>query len=395
MENTAIFTISSKNYFAFAKTMLQSVREQHDDVDLFFLLSDEIVDGDILDCDGLFELLLAKDLGIPDFQQMSFAYDIVEFNTAVKPFFIKYLFDKGYRKVIYIDPDILVCNRLDIALDALKEKSIVVTPHLLTPGEDVDKFVPYLLWEQASLQTGIFNLGFLGVSNTVDGREFVRWWSNRCNYLCFDYRDGGVFVDQKWVNLIVCFFDSFFILKHMGYNMSVWNLHERVLIDDNVNGEDPLVFYHFSSIDIDDLTNVAKYGRPPIKLESRPDLRDLFFRYQDAVKNNGYDDSRNFTYAYGYYADGRKISLLDRRIYLACVDNFPDPFQSSGWQFYRMWKKKRYIRSNPNSQNKSIYINIVKSIRELISKILGPFYYHRLKKMYEKRKHINPGSFIC
>ena len=42
------------------------------------------------------------------------------------------------------------------ALEALEKKSIVVTPHVLTIGGDVDKFVPYFLWEQASLQTGIF-----------------------------------------------------------------------------------------------------------------------------------------------------------------------------------------------------------------------------------------------
>jgi lipopolysaccharide biosynthesis glycosyltransferase len=126
MNNTAIFTISSNNYFAFTKTLLQSVRDFHDDVDLYFLLADEVADNKILSEQNLFHLRTVKEIGISDYKKMAFAYDIVEFNTAVKPFFINYLFEKGYEKVVYIDPDILVCNRLD-GSDELNNHSIVVT----------------------------------------------------------------------------------------------------------------------------------------------------------------------------------------------------------------------------------------------------------------------------
>ena len=52
MKETSVFTISSKNYFAFSKTLLESVREYHPEVDLHFLLADEPGDGLLLDGEG-------------------------------------------------------------------------------------------------------------------------------------------------------------------------------------------------------------------------------------------------------------------------------------------------------------------------------------------------------
>ncbi len=374
--------------------MLQSVKEHNHDIDLYYLLSDEIDNKELIETDGIFELFLAKDIGIPNYEKISFAYDIVEFNTAVKPFYIKYLFDIGYKKVIYLDPDILVCNSLDIALEALENHSIVVTPHMLAPDSDVDKFSPYLLWEQASLQTGIFNLGFIGVSNTDDGREFIRWWSNRCSYYCFDSRQGGLFVDQKWANLIVCFFDSFYVLKHKGYNMAIWNLNDRVLVNETVNGDVPLVFYHFSAIDIDDDSIISKWGKR-MKLKNRPDLKNLFDRYRTEVLNNGYEKFRNQPYTYGYYKDGRKISLFDRRLYLAVADDYLNPFELSGWHFYKMLKKHRRMNNRSvDKQNKGFLGEAIIFSQEKISRILEPLLFFRLKKIYGKSTFIPHSVFL-
>jgi len=378
MHNTAIFTISSNNYFAFAKTLLQSVREFHNDVDLFFLLADETADDKILNDNDLFHVCLVKDIGIQDYKKMAFAYNIIEFNTSIKPFFINYLFNKGYKKVIYIDPDILVYNRLDTALDALNDHSIVVTPHQLAPVKDVDSFIPYLQWEQSALSTGIFNLGFIGVANTEEGRRFVDWWSNRCNFICYVDNETGLFVDQKWINLALCFFPSTYILRHKGYNMAVWNLHDRVLINDRVNGVEPLVFYHFSSIDMSDPEIISKHDKT-LKLKDRPDLIDLFYSYREKVINNGYNYFHKIPYTFDYFDDGNKINLLDRRLYAPVANNYSNPFDTPAHSFYTVLKMK--MQSNKkinNMRNDSLINRILMLCLKTIFKLLGARRYTNL-----------------
>ncbi len=394
MHKTAIFTTSSNNYFAFVKTMLQSVRDFHGDIDLYFLLVDDTADEQILGQEDLFRLCLVKDIGIADYKKMAFAYDMVEFNTAVKPFFINYLFKQGYEKVIYLDPDILVCDRLDAALDTLENHAIVVTPHQLSPVTDVDHFVSYLQWEQSALLTGIFNLGFIGVANSTEGRAFVDWWSNRCKYMCFVDPGVGLFVDQKWVNLAMCFYPSTHILRHKGYNMCVWNLHDRVLINGHVNGADPLVFYHFSSIDMNDPEIISNHDKK-LKLEDRPDLIDLVRSYREKIKRNGYDYFCRLPYTYDYFSNGRKINLLERRLYSAVSENYPDPFSTPGHKFYAEVKKKSRLGTITGSSRDRMFIEAIAGlVMKTILKIVGAKHYAEMMQYFYAVGRLRSHTFL-
>ena len=356
MNNTAIFTISSKNYFSFSKTFLESVRKYHPEVDLHFLLADEAEDLSIFINKEIYELSSVKDIGIPEIEKMAFIYDIVEFNTAVKPFFIEYLFKKGYQKVIYLDPDILVVNRLDAAIEKLDIHSIVVTPHQLTPVKNIECSVPFLEWEQGAIQSGIFNLGFIGIANTPEGRSFIAWWSNRCKYLCFIEPQTGLVVDQKWVNIASCFFSTFHILRHEGYNVAIWNLHERTVMNNYVNGEKPLVFFHFSSFDFDAPDIISKHDRQ-MKLSDRPGLVELFKTYRQKLKNNGFDHFRSLPYAYDYFHDGDKIELIERRLYTFISAFYHNPFQIPSKEFRRTLKKIRRLHTCGPSVRKRSYVS--------------------------------------
>jgi len=394
MHKSAIFTTSSNNYFAFAKTLLQSIKEFHDDIDLYFLLVDETADEQILAQKDLFHLCLVRDIGIADYKKMAFAYDMVEFNTAVKPFFINYLFSQGYRKVIYLDPDILVCDRLDVALDALENHAIVVTPHQLSPVANVDNFISYLQWEQPALQTGIFNLGFIGVANSGEGRAFAEWWGNRCKYMCFVDPEAGLFVDQKWMNLAMCFYPSTHILRHKGYNMCVWNLHDRVLIRGRVNEAEPLVFYHFSSIDMNDAEMISRHDKT-LKLKDRPDLIDFVRSYREKIRSNGYDYFHGLPYTYDYFSDGRKIKLLERRLYAAVSENYPDPFSTPGDKFYTELRKKRLSGITTNcARNQSLVVRLAKLIMKTFLKIAGPEHYAQMIRYFNLVGRLRGHTFL-
>ena len=127
----AVFSICSNNYLAQADVLFASVRAVHPEADLVLGLAD-LRDANARYPHGV-EVLQANELGIADFESFAFAYDVMEFNTAIKPTLMLRLFERGYRKVVYFDPDIALYRRLDDLLARLDEKAFVLTPHLTAP----------------------------------------------------------------------------------------------------------------------------------------------------------------------------------------------------------------------------------------------------------------------
>ncbi len=339
MNSTAIFTISSKNYIAYARTLFQSVREFHDDADRFLLLVDEIGD-DLGPSAEPFTVVPVGSIGVPDFSAMCFKYDVVEFNTAVKPFFFRYLLEQGYRKVIYFDPDIMLFRRVDLILELLDRHSIVLTPHITRPITD-EGFRPS---ERSHLISGTYNLGFVALSACDASREFIDWWCAKCADSCYNEPETGLFVDQKWINHVPGLFPDVCVLRDPGCNMAYWNLHERTLEGMTVNGEFPLQFYHFSGISVDDLEALSKH-QSKWNLGLRPDLREIFTLYRDRLLANGQAAARGFRYSYDTYDNGRKIGTLARRLYAEWAGQFPDPFTTAPGSYYRLLEQQGLLES--------------------------------------------------
>lgn len=340
--NYAACTIVSKNYFAYARTLYYSFREHNPEAQFFVLLVDE--NNDDIDCaQEPFEIIEASSLGIPDFKQVAFRFDIMELNTNVKPTFLKHLLtDKGISRLLYLDPDILVYRQLEEAYNLLGTHSIVLTPHCTSPI--YDDLRPA---EQNFLQTGVFNLGFVGVNNTPESLRFLDWWGLRCLTLGFDEPRTGLFVDQKWANFVPCFFEGVSILKHPGYNMAYWNLHERTLESGGdrwvVNGEWPLVFYHFSGIAFDDQQQISRHQNR-FDLLNRPDLVSIFKSYRDLLAKNEIEKFKEFSYAYATFSNSEYITQFARRLYSVNESRFQalDPFVAGG-EIHRWCKKEGFL----------------------------------------------------
>ena len=337
MKRNAIFTIASKNYISYARVLMGSFLKYHADWDCFVLLVDKI-DGYFDPSKERFQTVELEQLEIPDRDSLIFKYKIMELNTAVKPFFIRHLFDKGgYEKVIYFDPDILILRELDDLFDVLNRYSIVLTPHITSPIPDDGKTQS----EINVMRSGCYNLGFIGLSNYGKIKGFLGWWEERLLKYCFSAPDAGLFVDQKWIDLVPSLFDGVFILKHPGYNVAYWNLHEKTFSVDqgnySVNGE-PLFFYHFSGMELDNINSISKHQNR-YQLDEIRNLDKLFVSYKRMLIHEGYDESRHWPYFYGYFDNGVKIPDIIREIYntLGCPTSFGNPYETSGRKSFFKW----------------------------------------------------------
>lgn len=194
-----------------------------------------------------FEFLPCFDLGYPEFESMLSRYNIIEFNTAVKPFYFEYLFAKypEVDRIYYLDPDLYFYQSPKLMDQEWSEAEILLTPNLIytTPKPSTG--------ELASLRHGMYNLGFIGLKRGAEPFRLIRWWKERLKEHCRIDKCYGIFVDQKWMDLAPLFFDKIKSVKHPGWNMAWWNFSERKLLQTPegyaVNQEEtPLVFFHFS-----------------------------------------------------------------------------------------------------------------------------------------------------
>jgi len=383
----AACTIVSLNYLPFARTLCNSFLKFHPSLKFYVLLVDRLPEGFDASQER-FDLLLVEDLGIPNFQSVAFKYDILELNTNVKPTFLKTLLARGVDELIYFDPDILICSAVDPIFDALDTNGIVITPHCTSPNEGLPNEEANLLY------TGVFNLGFIAVSKTVEVDRFLAWWEHRCLTLGYAERWTGLFLDQKWINLVHCYFESVYVLKHSGCNVAYWNLHERVLEKTQtswvVSGKTPLIFFHFSGISVDGGTRISKYGNQ-FDLTSRPDLAELFAEYRDRLVSHGIRDFSRYPYAFDHFSNGALVNKLQRAAYAANLDKFSsaDPFDSTS-PFYA-WARKNHLQDSQDTAgqfNRQTYnsmdkrVHFVNRLLRLALRLLGADRYTILMKYF-------------
>lgn len=385
----AACTIISRNYLAFARVLARSFHAHHPGQAFFTLLVDRKKANDNF-ANEPFEVLYVEDIGVPDFLITAFRFDILELNTNVKPTLLKYLFRHTQsEKLIYVDPDIYFFRSASRVFDLLDTNSMIVTPHCVEPIHD--SLRPS---EQDFLKAGVFNLGFIALRKTDETLRMLDWWENRCLSLGFnDVRD-GLFVDQCWINFLPCFFDSVLVLKDRGYNMAYWNLHERELSKGNegwlVNGHSPLVFFHFSGIELHNADGEISRYQNRFSLASRTDLAEIFSFYRREVLAAGYDEAnREYRYSFGFFSDGTPISLLSRRIcWQEGAEAFgSDPFSANG-ELY-LWAKQRGLLgkeqkekslSSLNYNKADCRLQVIHSGLRLILRVFGVGRYLQLMK---------------
>lgn len=385
----AACTIVSKNYIAYARTLCESYLKYHPNNEFFVLLVDRN-NGEIDSDKELFNLIEVENLEIENFDKIAFTFDVLELNTNVKPSFIQYLFNKyDFEKIIYLDPDILVFQPLTTIYSLLDKNDIILTPHCITPIDEDD----YKPSEQNFLLSGVFNLGFIALKNTIESHKMLKWWEKRCLNLGFNEAQTGLFVDQKWMNLCPCLFENVYILKNLGCNMAYWNLHERTLskIDLNwiVNNKDLLLFFHFSGININQQKEISKYQNR-YTFDLREDLQCIFKEYFNLLINNGIENTSNYEYAFGSYSNGEKITSFARRIFSVKKQNFSineSPFSIES-QFYKWAKSRKLLSTVDNSRkyNSSNYkktdwrIRLLNGSLKVILNLFGANKYSMLMK---------------
>jgi hypothetical protein len=341
-------TIVARNYLAHARVLATSYARHHPGRRLTVLVIDaEVDDGaaPLHPADEPFETVLPSQLPLPgdEYRRMAGIYDVTELATAVKPFFLRFLLDRGSDVAMYLDPDIEVFAPLDELGRLGREHPIVLIPHMLAPIP-ADGRGPTFAALEAS---GVYNLGFISVG--PGARSCLEWWSARLRRDCLMAPADGFFVDQRIVDFLPAF-SSPFIVRDSAYNVAYWNLHERRVVWTGRRYEvddAPLRFFHFSGFDptAPDVLSRHQGTTPRTVLANDPDLARLCLEYADHLLGAGYRRCASVRYGFANTAGGVPLDRRMRRLYreglLAAErgagEEPPSPLDPAGARAFLPW----------------------------------------------------------
>lgn len=331
-----VFTSCTNNYIPKARVLASTLKAFHPDWTVCLLLGEKPPESFRLEDEPFDRLAGFDQLGIPDYRSWLFRHRIVEICTAAKgPALFHFLVREAHDKVMYLDPDIMVCNSLSPLEELLNTSDVLLTPHQLVPQPTEESVVDN---ELVALRYGVFNLGFAAAALRGDGPVFARWWRDRLLRYCYDDIPNGLFTDQRWCDLVPAFFSNMHIVRDPGCNAASWNLTDRTITRD-VDGafwanDGPLRFYHFTGFDSgagDTMT--GRYAK------NMPAVHELWSLYRERLMAAGQANLGRKRWAHAVFADGTPISDAMRLLYRHRVDlqqAFPDPFAVPGFlQWYR------------------------------------------------------------
>jgi hypothetical protein len=242
MANYGFCTIVTHSHLKYAAALAASLGRYHPTPKLCVLLIDP-ADGHELRSSPSIDFFHLDEIQVPNIEDMKIYFNAFELSNCLKPFFIFHLLRNGFKKIVYLDADILVVNDFSDLFEMLDRYAFVLSPHWLQP--QLVQHSDVSVREMADL--GIYNGGMWGVQHELGGTAMLEWLMRVLPEVGFDDPHNGMYVDQKILPLAAQLFSSQVgCMRHPGYNVAYWNLHEREItrVDNRylINGQ-PAVFF--------------------------------------------------------------------------------------------------------------------------------------------------------
>lgn len=288
-------TIITSSHLPFAKVLCASLQKYSANITLQVL----VVDNDnTLENNNLTLYSLNDITKSPAFIGIERKYahtNSDHFRWALKPIFISHLIDKGFNKVIFVDPDIYFVNDFSFLFSELDNNNVILTPHWanVNPFENEDSLFTVL-------RDGLFNAGFVGVNK--NGKQAMEWWAGMCHYKIEKKKELGLYVDQKYLDLLSVQFEKVKIIKHQGCNLASWNIDtcKRIMYNNKlwINNQFEPVFIHFAK---DTIVNILNKNDAFLSTYLDQYIADLKKENFDLLKNIENISLRKFnTFSYSF-----------------------------------------------------------------------------------------------
>lgn len=324
----SVFTVVTRNHLHRARVLMADVARHLPEARRVVYLADDAA-GFVEAGREPFEVVAPTAYAPALYRHLAFALPVYGLCCVLKPNAAAHLQSiRPTDTLLYLDSDTRLYARPEALLAAVERHAIVLTPHLIDPAKN-------RRMNTAIALSGTFNAGIFALAPCAIAREFVSWWRGQ---LEDPFRASKEFYfDQVWIGLAPALFDDVHALRHPGYNVAYWNLHERPLEAGTEPGRwrvagEPLVVYHFSGFDPNQPGVLAgKLGH----LFIQPDARwsTLGIDYVETLQAAGARECESWGYEFAAFGDGKPIQPIHRRYFTQVLwgnlDGSADPFDPS------------------------------------------------------------------
>jgi hypothetical protein len=287
----AFATAAAKSEWALVRTLWESFHHHHPDIPFFVLLTDE-PDGFFDPDREPFEVLRLDDLALDGKAALARSMDRMEFTYALTPDLLLAIHRKGFGRACFLKQESLVVASMLDAANQLAGCSILLTPHLPAALTGETGFSR----EANILQSGIYNVGFIGVRDTQEGSRFLEWWRDRVHHSCRRNVQEGLHFEQRWLDLVPCYFEGVDFVRDKGFNIGHWNLPE-LSIDLRAgrffHADGVCSFFRLSGFDYDQPAETSRYRRS-LTLDRIGSAAEVFRAYRAGLSRHGYRNSRHW-----------------------------------------------------------------------------------------------------
>lgn len=250
-----------------------------------------------------------------EFRRMAGLYGPFEICNALKPTVMAHLLDDGAPHALWIDSDVLVLGDLSDLAATTERAGVLLTPHHPLPAPPVRHRTDT---EMVALTAGAHNAGVVGAAG-ARGRRMLTWWASRTARECVHDPGRGLFVDQRWLDLVPGMFGAH-VLRDPGVNLGWWNAASAPIHAGSggptIDGR-PIRLLHLSGLDPAAPWLLSRHAGPaPAALLSEiPPLADLIQEHLAALGRHGQERWAAQPYAYDRLAGGIPLDRRMRAVY--------------------------------------------------------------------------------
>ena len=278
---TIYCTYSDLNYLPRLLTLLDSLRRTQASFRILILALDaetELYFSENAKADIQISTISSLEISHPKLTEARANRTEMEFVFTLTPFLMKHALEMASpgEVAVYLDADLFFFGDPTLVLKDMTESDIGIIPHRYSE-RNLRRLSQY----------GTFNVGWVGIRNSENGRECADWWSERCLEWCGDEPVDGNYADQGYLDKFPDLFKGVKILSNRGFNLAPWNTDGQIIRKDEagqivVGEQATLVFFHFHGLKKYGkwvITSQLNYGasasKPLIDLVYKPYLRAL------------------------------------------------------------------------------------------------------------------------
>ena len=201
----------------------------------------------------------------------------VEYYYTLSPFLPSYLFAQtSADRITYIDGDLYLLYLAAPAAQFPRRRFGCHHPHRFS------------FEYRNHLQYGKFNVGWITYTRCAEAFDCLNAYRADCAEWCFERLEDSRYGDQKYLDAWPDRYPSLKVIEHKGFNLSFWNVNSYMLrMKDGhpMIDNDPLVFYHFSSIKLLPNGDVLVPARPRPGRSATVLLDQIIAPYTTALKD--------------------------------------------------------------------------------------------------------------